>query len=164
MSTPTDVTAATLFEPLTDNQQRMVELIVSAFIENAWEWPVFDYIEGRLEQEGIDAWTELPRLPQQAGSGYGAAWWDRAGNAPPAPDMPVGLTVLGLYHAEAREQVSAGLVSMFLSLVRFLDEWRRQRPLSPTQTRDLEVSSDEVIGALRSRGLPASVLEPRPVR
>lgn len=161
LSTPTDLTAATLLEPLTDNQQRMVELIAGAFIESRWEWPVFDYIEGLLDREGIDAWTELARLPQQPGSGYGAAWWDRAGNAPPAPDKPVGLTLLGLHHAEVREQVSAGLVPLFLDLVRFLAEWRRQRPLSPVHARKLEVSSDEVIAALRDRGQRASVLEPK---
>lgn len=138
LSTPTGVTAATLLEPLTDNQQRMIELIAVAFIENAWEWPVFDYVEGHLDGEGIEEWTELARLPQQAGSGYSAASWDRAGNAAPRPDTPVGLTVLGLHHAEARAQVSAGFVPMFLSLVRFLAVWRRQRPLGgrPTQRQE----------------------------
>jgi hypothetical protein len=160
-SPPIGVTASRLLDPLTDNQQRMVELMTGAFIENAWEWPLFDYVEGRLDDEGIDAWSELARLPQQPGSGYSAAWWDRAGNVPPEPEKPVGLTVLGLHHAEAGEKVSAGLVPLFLSLVGFLARWRRERPLLPTQARNLEVSSDEVIKAMRDQGFPSSVLEPK---
>lgn len=69
------VQAANLLQPLSANQQRMLEVIGTAFAENPWGWPIFDYVEGVLENEGIDAWTELEGLPRDANSGYAAAWW-----------------------------------------------------------------------------------------
>lgn len=161
MSASSGFTPAMLLDSLADNQQRMVELIAQAFVANSWTWPVFDYVEAQLEIDGIDAWTELEKLPQHQGSGYAAAWWSRAGGAKPAAHEPVGLTVVGLHHAEeGLGGVRKGLVPVFFALLKLLAEWRRRLPLSPTEPRKLEISSDDVIPELSARGVSTDLLAP----
>lgn len=154
------VQVANLLKPLTANQQRMIEVIGGAFAENSWRWPIFDYVEGVLENEGIDAWTELETLPRDANSGYAVAWWPMRGSAKLQPDEVLGLTVLGLSRVETVNRTLTGVVPAFFALVRFLSEWRRLRSLSPSVPRDLRISSAEVVRELESRQVPEALLSP----
>ena len=161
MSASASFTAATLLEPPTASQQRVLDTIAEGFIENDWKWPVSDYVEAQLEGDGIDPWIELERLPRHPVTSYAAAWWPRGGSVAPGPHEQVGLSVLGFHFVEARQQALKGIVPVFFALVHFVAEWRRQRPSSPAEPRDLSISSEEVILELPKRGVPARLLIPK---
>lgn len=133
--------AESLLQPLNHNQRRVVEVVAQAFEEHSWQWPVFDCLEGVLENEDIDAWTTLASLPHHPESGYAVGWWSWRGSAKPQPNELVGLTILGLHRAEELQSVTAGVVPAFFALVRLLAEWRRRQPLSATEPRNLRISS-----------------------
>jgi hypothetical protein len=147
-----------LLKPLDPQQQLLVEVIAEGFEANSMQWPVFDYIEGRLEHERIDPLVVLTSLPRHHGSGYGVAWWPLRGGAKPGPSEKIGLTVLGLSFAEELGKVNPGLVPAFFTLIRFLAEWRRRRSVSPGEPRDLRISSDLVAVALSERGIADTFL------
>lgn len=76
------------------------------------------------------------------------------------PDEHLGLTVLGLSRVEAVNRTLTGVVPAFFSLVQFLGEWRRQRPLSASVPRDLRISSAEIVRKLEGRQVPEALLSP----
>jgi hypothetical protein len=152
--------AENLLQPLNRDQQRVIEVVAQAFEENSWQWPVFDYLEGVLENEGVDAWTALTSFPRHPESSYAAAWWSWRGGAKPQPNEPVGLAILGLHRAEELQSVTPGVVPAFFALVRLLAEWRKRRPLSATEPRNLRISSDLVISALKERDVAENFLSP----
>jgi hypothetical protein len=156
--------AENLLQPLNRDQQRVIEVVAQAFEENSWQWPVFDYLEGVLENEGVDAWTALASLPRHPESSYAAAWWSWRGGAKPQPNESVGLTVLGLHRAEELQSVTPGVVPAFFALVKLLAEWRKRRPLSATEPRNLRISSDLVITALAQRDVAENFLSPMLLR
>ena len=63
-----------LLDPLTPDQQRLVDLVAEAFAIDG-EWPIFDYLEAKFDQEHKDAWETLYSLPRVGRWNYGAAWW-----------------------------------------------------------------------------------------
>jgi hypothetical protein len=143
---------ALLAEP-TPEQAQTLEFVAQAFVVRRYRWPVFDYVEAELEEQGIDAWTALERLPRHPGTAYSAVQWSRSPNIRPQPETPVALTVLGLYQAEAGGHVNTGMVDVFLALLPALAEFRRRAPRSPDTPRRVELSSDEVLAELKSRGI-----------
>jgi hypothetical protein len=117
---------------LTMSQQRVLDLVVDSW-QAAGEWPVYGFVEGKLEAE-YD--TELKDLiatfPQ------GLLW----GVSPyMQPNDRLAVTIAGLTHCP-----SAGVdLDLFMRTVRFLVERRRAfNPSTPTQAENLKVTSVEL--------------------
>ncbi|HEV7566487.1 MAG TPA: hypothetical protein VGO31_11055 [Microbacteriaceae bacterium] len=105
---------------MNDDQQLLIDTVASTFVTGS-SWPIFDYVEGELDVHGIDAWTVLASLPTHAVSGYGAARWNRASAARPAPTDQIALTLLGLHHSTA-PHLAAPMQDLYFGMLRFLSE------------------------------------------
>src|SRR4051812_32174130 len=66
-----------LLEPLNAEQQRLVDVVAEAFLAEEYRWPYFDYVEGALDDEGLDAIEVLGSFPSIGRWGYGAVSWNR---------------------------------------------------------------------------------------
>jgi hypothetical protein len=65
------VTSADLLKPLGPEQQQLVDLIGDAFLGDE-DWPIFDYLQGSFERNGLDASKTLESFPRMGSWGYGA--------------------------------------------------------------------------------------------
>jgi len=137
--------AAALLEEPTPTQLKVLEYIAEAFVNSGNQWPVFDYVEGRFDSDGIDAWTELQTLlahPQ----GYYAVALPRQQR--PQPDKPIALTMLGLFQAEVMGRMRTDLSTMFLGMLEIMATRRRDEPRSANSARSFEISSQDMAEAL----------------
>lgn len=137
--------SADLLEEPTPSQLKVLEYVLETFVQNERQWPVFDYVEGRFDGDGIDVWTELQTLPAHP-QGYYAVALPR--QRKPEPDARVALTMLGLYQAEAMQRVQTDLASQFLAALNTMATWRRNAARSANVPRSFEISSDQLIEQL----------------
>lgn len=131
--------AEDLLAPLTAGQQRLVDVVAEASLVSEHEWPFFDYVEGVLDDEGLDAWEVLQSFPEVGRWRYGAVVWSQSGGAKPTGESEVALTVLGMWHAPALREY----VPVFFALIGFLAERRRQVRPQPRTVRSATVTSAE---------------------
>lgn len=124
-----------LLDPLTPDQQKLIDLIAEGYIvRNDGGWPIFDYLEGRFDAEGIDAWETLYSLPRVGRWNYSLVWWDRI-NQPdfkPQPASEIKLTIVGMHHSE----VLRSAVPAFLDTLAQMAQMRRTGALDLRQPRD----------------------------
>jgi hypothetical protein len=144
-----------LLEEPTPTQLKMLEYIAETFVNSGNQWPVFDYVEGRFDSEGIDAWTELQTLPAHP-QGYYAVALPRQQR--PEPDKRIALTMLGLFQAEVMGHMHTDLSTMFIGMLQIMARRRRDEPRSANSARSFEISSQEMVEDLapffRSKGRP----------
>lgn len=153
-----------LLTPLTERQSRMIGLIATTFVEEAGQWPVFDYLEAEFDRDDIDAAAVLASLPRDVSGQYAAAWWPRtSSNDRPLPDARVALTVLGIHHSGKIVDGTANLADAFFAVLSYMIDCRRSAPRSRVSPTTVKISSDEVLATLAERGfsfegLPARFL------
>lgn len=134
-----------LTEPLTQEQQILVDLLWSTFIKHE-RFPHFFYVNYRMRKHGYDAVTVLNTFPvvgrDQVTHGYRAVgWWGADHN--PDRNGPVHLTMAGLYHV--RSHPTAALLAR--GLLTYMQELtRRQEAIldSPFQEPDIDVDLAEI--------------------
>lgn len=124
-----------LVAPLTEEQQKLVDVVADAFVREDYQWPFFDYVEGTLDDDGLDAVEVLSSFPVIGRWGYGAIAWTRNNS----PESEVALTIVGMSHTE-RLRVH---VPVFFHLVDYLVTRRRHAQPRPREVRKLNVTSDE---------------------
>ena len=136
---------AGLLDPLTENQQRLVDLAAEAFSLDG-EWPVFDYLEGAFDQEDKGAGETLATFPRVGHWNYGAAWWDGMGQmSKPRPDTEVALTLVGMHHSKALSQI----VPIFFSVIDLMITRRQTTQLNRRKPRELSINDEDVNEHLR---------------
>jgi len=92
---------AGLLDPLTPDQQKLVDLVAEAFALDQG-WPVFDYLEGSFDQEDKNAAETLATFPRFGRWNYAAVWWIGMGQvSQPTTDAEVALTLVGMHHSGA---------------------------------------------------------------
>lgn len=124
-----------LLEALNAEQQRLVDVVSDGFLAEDFRWPFFDYVEGVLDDEGIDAIEVLPSFPTIGRWGYCAVVWSHHNVA----ESEVALTVVGMSHTAALREY----VPVFFELVDYLAQRRRQARPQPREVRNLTVTSAE---------------------
>jgi hypothetical protein len=123
-----DLTAQ-LLAPLHSNEQHAIDLIASRI--GGGGWPIFDFVDGEFERDDIDAPEVLDGLPTLRGIGeYPLVWCSRPPNGRPMPTERIGLTVLGLHHAQSSEPAKA-TVFAFLAFLPRLAALRTAQPGNP---------------------------------
>jgi hypothetical protein len=127
---------SSLLDPLTPDEQRLVDLVADAFLRSEYEWPFFDYVEGVLDDQGLDAWELLRSFPEIGRWHYGAVARSQSGGAKPSADSEVALTILGMSQAAKLRQY----VNVFFALVDFLADCRRLVRPQPRKVRELSVT------------------------
>lgn len=128
---------------LTDEQVVVISAIWSAYVRNQ-EWPIAEYVDDRLEREGLRLERLLSTFPGYRSVPYGPVWWQT--NGPPRPDTKVGVTIAGLYHLPR----ARGLVETFVEVVRLAAlEWRNV-PSKPNQPRQLVLRFGDLVRLIRT--------------
>ena len=136
---------AGLLDPLTENQQRLVDLAAEAFSLDG-EWPVFDYLEGAFDQASEDAAETLASFPRVGNWNYGAAWWDGMGQmSKPRPETEVALTLVGMYLSKVLSQI----VPIFFSVIELMITRRQTTQLYRRKPRELSINDEDVNELLR---------------
>src|SRR6266536_1772638 len=88
-----------LLDPLTDNQQRFIDLVGEVYANQPGTWPVFDYVQRTLDQDRIDAIETFESFPTLTVlGGNHRAIWSGGGLSWPHPDQTIVLTVIGMHH------------------------------------------------------------------
>lgn len=127
----------------TDEQRRLLELVWEAFREHG-QWPIYQYVEGCLAADGLDALAILGSFPMVGRTGtqphYQAVWFASQGGAPPRPDSHVALTVAGLRHVPDGHDV----IDTFLKVLHFLADRLRTTSFSATELVEPVATKDEV--------------------
>jgi hypothetical protein len=135
--------AEALLEEPSPTQLRILEFITEGFVHHR-EWPVFDYVAGHFEAEGINVWSELRSLPTHP-QGYYAV--DLPTNREPDPGGRIALTMLGLFQAEAMG-AHTHLDSPFLFALTTLAAIRRDTPRTYNAPRSFKITSGELLERL----------------
>jgi hypothetical protein len=130
---------STLLDPLRDDQQLLVDAIADGFSGADYEWPFWDYVDWRLEQEGVDAWDAFQSLPTIGQVGYGAVSWSRTGTVRPNASDEVKLTVVGFAHSQSLRQYT----DVFLFLLNQMIETRAAQRAKPRSVREASLSSGD---------------------
>lgn len=122
-------------------------------------WPVWAYLDHRLDAKGLVAQEVLASLPVVGGGPgrlpYGLTW-NKDSNWLPNDDTPLVLTVAGLWHLES---AAAPLLMAFKDTVRYLVECQRSMIPSPTEVVQPKVTSLDVARWLAGSG-PGNLLGP----
>ena len=124
-----------LLAPLAPEQQLVVDSVAEAFLIEDCQWPFYDYVEGVLEEAGLDAIEVLHSFPTIGRWGYSAVAWNRNDSA----DSEVALTVVGMSHTSALR----ANVPVFFALLDYLAQRRRQVRPRPREVRNANVTSAE---------------------
>ncbi|MFG3180283.1 hypothetical protein ACGFZC_35255 [[Kitasatospora] papulosa] len=96
----------------TPEEQELLQVVWDVFATTS-RWPSFDWVDRRLDKQGLDAAEALSRLPEDLVRGF-----PDPSRRLPSEDSVVALTIAGA----ARCQGSADVVQVFLALIRVLAE------------------------------------------
>lgn len=149
-----------LLDPLTDSQQRFVDLVGEVYANEPGRWPVFDYVQRTLDQERIDAIETFESFPTlTALGGTYRAIWSGGGLSWPHSDQLIVLTIIGMHHCNALRGrfphdmsiPEIDLPASFIALVRWAARELRAAKPSPTEVLNTEVTHDQVFAALGDR-------------
>jgi hypothetical protein len=150
--------AEALLEEPSPTQLRILEFIAEGFVQYR-EWPVFDYVAGHFEAEGISVWNELRSLPIHPQGYYAVAL---PTNREPDPGGRIALTMLGLFQAEVMGRAQTHLDRPFLFALVTLAAIRRDTPRSYNAPRSFKITSAELLERLA--GAPDRELTPQGLR
>ena len=129
-----------LLAPLSEQQQRLVDLVANAFLQSGYQWPFYSYLEWMYDAEGDDAWATLQSFPQLGRFGYGPVWWVRGSpNVRPGAEAEVALTILGMSHTEQLRPH----VPIFFQLLECMATARRSVRPEPRAVPDVTVSNED---------------------
>src|SRR5438094_7468317 len=96
-----------LLDPLTKEQQFILNVTAEAFFKSGKRWPTYQYVEATLDRERLDARSVLATFPVAGTSMRYAAFrcvpWTGSLN----DDTKIDLTVLGLHHYEGAFKAEA---------------------------------------------------------
>ena len=145
-----EVAAKQLLGPLTEEQERVLEVAAEAFFEQGRRWPTFQYVEAVLEREGLNARSVLATFPVAGTTMQYAACRCTPWAGSLSDDSKVELTLLGLHRYEGVFKANAdALVRDGLRLLKVFIDARRNFVPSPTEVKHLRLSSEEVLERLR---------------
>ena len=104
---------AVLLEPLTSEQQIVVDLVCQAFFSENSNWPKFQYVEWELDRQGLDLRDVLATFPvvgASPGLQYGAL--GGVGGLQSANETSeIAATVNGLWHCRSAARETARAVA-----------------------------------------------------
>ncbi|GAA3335881.1 hypothetical protein GCM10020358_05910 [Amorphoplanes nipponensis] len=116
--------------------------IVGEVLAESGRWPVFQYVEARLDDAGFDADAVLRSMPSIV-HGHLNYSLVRRGHST-SPETPVKLTVAGLAHLPEH----AELVGMFLAVLNELATRRADAAYDPHRVIEVTVSGGELLREL----------------
>jgi hypothetical protein len=145
--------ADALLRPLGAPQMELLRILGEVVMATG-AWPVFQYVQARLDDLGLDSDEVFAGLPyfSQGSLTYSLIRRDRTGRE----EEPVRLTVAGMAHLDRL----ASTVEMFLRVVNELGDRRAAAPFDPGRVVTVEISGPELVTALGLDGEPLVGLLP----
>ena len=131
-------TSTDLLKSLTPDQQRLVDLLGDTALTHG-EWPIFDYVQGAFERDGLEGMDTFESFPRMGQWNYGAVRCDM-GRRTPNLDEKVALTLLGVHHCSRMRP----FVSSVLDVIKLMGERRRAVPLSTKEPRRVLIPVSEI--------------------
>jgi hypothetical protein len=150
LSDPVELLAA----PVSPPHQTFIACVWSAFLEEH-AWPFWDYVDGHLEEQGLDAGELLRAFPSWTFGSigrYSAIWVPRL--PLPGPEDEVALTLVGLEHAGQSARAHRKAV---WDSIRYFADRLVQTPHSPRARWTVDITAEQLEEHLAaSRHLPAN--------
>ncbi|WP_346533801.1 hypothetical protein [Micromonospora sp. DPT] len=150
--------------PLTDplltavsNEQLAMLRIVGDVLADIGEWPVYQYVEARMDELGLDADAVLRSMPSISAGQLNYSLVRRGHST--TPDTLVKLTIAGFAHLPAH----GGFVDMFLAVLSELSDRRAKAEYNPRQVIEVTLSGPELLGELGLQDAPLVRLLPEVV-
>jgi hypothetical protein len=154
MSTPSTTGATRLLEPLTEQQQWVVDVIANAFWAEESEWPTFQYVEAQMDMRGVDLREVLatfPTIGRQPGLVY-SALSSLPGAISANENQPLKVSLLGLWHCGDPLRPTARVaVADLLDLLNTFVVMRRSWLPKRTAVEHPTLGSADVREGLRAR-------------
>ncbi len=128
--------------------------IVGDVVAESGQWPVYQYVEARMDDAGLDVDAVLRSMPSIA---YGQLDYSlvRRGHST-SPETPVKLTIAGFAHLPEH----AELVDMFLAVLNELANRRAEAAYEPHQVIEVIVSGSELLEQLGINSHPLAAILP----
>ncbi|WP_031087661.1 hypothetical protein [Streptomyces sp. NRRL S-1831] len=137
---------AGLTDPLTEEQQLLLDIVWTTFVEHE-RFPNFFYVSYRMRKNGHDAAKILYSFPvvghDQVSNGYRAVGWWGHGSTPQS-DGPVYLTMAGLYHLQ-HDQMACDLARGLLVYMQQMTRKQEKILDSPFDLPNIEVNLGDVL-------------------
>jgi hypothetical protein len=140
------VAVADLLAKVTPEQETLLRAIYGGLVALDYqEWPNWQYIEGTLRREELNARELLYSLPmvgrdEFGAFSYSAMWWDRRNLQ---SGSVVRLTVAASLQCEEFKQVG----DWFIAVLRHIADKLKYAPLSPAKPREVLVTNKELQAA-----------------
>jgi hypothetical protein len=133
-----------LLEPLTADQQKLIELIAETYRTYDGQAPVWEYLELEFDRLQGDARATLDSLPRVGGPAhtsrqYGLVWYDQR---IPANDTRVQLTVAGRHHVGGAVEMDH--LEDFIIILKRLTQARREYTMSPIEAQSAYITQREL--------------------
>ncbi|GIF75680.1 MULTISPECIES: hypothetical protein [Asanoa] len=143
-----------LLRPLGAAQQHLLAVVGDA-VTTTGGWPVYQYVQAKLDEQGLDIEEVLATLPYFAHAQlhYSLVRRDRHGVR---EEEPVRLSVAGMAHLDA----FAGTATMFLRVLNALAERRAAAPFEPGRVVAVQVSGPQLVAELGLQHHPGVGLLP----
>jgi hypothetical protein len=140
-----------LLRPVTADQQALLDIVGDVLAETA-DWPIYQYVEAKMDDRGLDLETVLASMP---GIRVGRGHYSLVVCNDRSDTGPITLTVAGLAHLQRCGQI----ISIFLSFLSKLAQARANATYDPHNPIVLEIRSDDL-----TVGLDMGQIEPMALR
>jgi hypothetical protein len=142
-----------LLRPLGRAQDALLQIVGEAVMATE-AWPVYQYVQAKLDDIGLDSDDVFAGLPyfSRASLTYSLLRRDRGGRE----EEPVKLTIAGMAHLDS----FSSTVEMFLRFVNAVVERRAAAPFDPRRVVTVEVAGPELVVDLKLANEPLEHLLP----
>lgn len=145
-----------LTSPLDADSLALVKVVAAGFRVSGGEWPVWQYVDLMLAEQGVDGETAYTGLPSWEHR-YRSVWSNGSGFVP-RPDEFVALTVHGLHHSG--HPLMADLANAFISVLRFAASQRLSLEPDPKQALSVKLNgADLTVKANMGAGTSFSIAQ-----
>jgi hypothetical protein len=128
-------------DPWNDEQRQLIDIVISAWARES-DWPVFQYVQHKMADNGLDAatvMTSFPILGSAYGGRYSDVMFDRTAPAP-REDAKVKLAVSAL----ARHRMGEEVAKMFVEALKIAAQRRASAVYSPTAVGEVRITRNEL--------------------
>ncbi|MCU1392060.1 MAG: hypothetical protein JWM34_488 [Ilumatobacteraceae bacterium] len=129
---------ASLISPLDPKSQALVEIVAAGYRVGGGKWPIWQYVDLMLANQGIDAEDAFRGLPTWQLS-YRPTWTTGNGVVP-IPGDRIALTVHGMYHSRSPYMFDLG--NGFVGALRTLAKCRGELQPDPQHPVEFRLESD----------------------
>ena len=141
-----------LLEPLTDEQQLVINEVCKVFFDNNATWPTFQYVQAVLDHNDLDLRTVISTFPLIGGqyTRY-SALAGLPGLVSANESAEIGLTILGLWHCSLGEKPTRLLVDLVPQVLQLFIEYRTSWTPNPITVQHCQIDSDVILQKLVAR-------------